>query len=638
MSKKQKTIKGRSGTGYQAAFYLFFTGLIIVLPLVYAERILDPTLTPRLFGLSILLLIFLSLGFSKKIYRRLNTSVLRNPMFLMLLLYAVITALSMLFSINYKEGFYDSGKSFAMLILAGIAAIMYSFTPGWHEKIPKLVLISAIISLIIGIHQYLNEVLLSSETLLSDGRPLIYLVDGLMAHKNQYAISLLLMLPFVGFGIFQARGILRALFIIITSLLMIFLVILETRSTWVGVLVGSAAMVLVLMAFGRHFGISRQLRIIILAGAVTASLGLLVSVAFLGRDNPESVFSRLRSILNPEYGNNVYRLKIWNITGQMIKDQPLQGVGAGNWKINSAYYYKGQKFQKDQLNWIRPHNDFLWVFSEKGILGFLIFTAIFVYALFMMIKIFKSAAVSLSPKVFILFMFGGLISYLSVSLFTFPLERINHQVYLMLILSAAVGIYHREMVPARPLRVSRFAIVIPAVLCLAFSVAYSTSVIKLETIVKQARAAQFQNNWKRMLQLANEIPTTFRNIDAEAVPVAWYGGLAHANLNQPEKALLFYLKAVKNHPTRVMVLNNLGKTYINLGEYQKGQQVLLSALDILPDYPEALTNLSASYYEQKNYQQALKYLREIPPHQRTEIVNRNIKALQKMIKEPASEK
>lgn len=630
MSKKNKTKTDRTGTGVQTGFYIFFTALIVVLPLIYSDKILDPSLLPRLLTLSLVLVLFLLPLFSRKFFRKQNTAVLRNPLYLFMLAYALITAVSMFFAINYREGFYDTAKSFVMLILAAVAGVFFVSNPGWYKKIPLLVLVSAAISLLIGFNQYLNEVLLSTSELLPDGRPVIYLVDGLMAHKNQYAISLLLMLPFLGFGIYNSRGLFRPAFILITTLTVLMLIILETRSTWVGLILGSAAAVFSILGFGKFFGVGAKVRKSLLGLSLLVALALAVGVSFAGRDNPDSFFSRLRSITDPGAGNNVYRLKIWDLTTKMIADKPLQGVGAGNWKINSAYYFADYDFSKSQLNWIRPHNDFLWVFSEKGIIGFLAFASIFVYAVFLILKVLGSE-ISRDRKIYILLMFAGITGYVAVSIFTFPLERINHQVYLMLMLAGIIGI-HYETKPPQPVRINRLALVVPALILLVFSISYSISVMKLETKVKQARMAQFAGNWNKMLQLSVDLPTTFRNIDAEAVPVAWYAGLAHASMNQPDKALPYYLRASTQHPTRVMVLNNLGKTYIDLGRITEGRQAIEKALEILPDYPEALTNLSASYYAEKDYTNALKYLRQIPPPNRTEIVNSNIRALTGIIR------
>jgi len=55
-------------------------------------------------------------------------------------------------------------------------------------------------------------------------------------------------------------------------------------------------------------------------------------------------------------------------TIEMVKDNPVIGVGAGNWMINYPVYYaqyQGLEFK----NWRRPHNDYIWILAEKGFLG-----------------------------------------------------------------------------------------------------------------------------------------------------------------------------------------------------------------------------------------------------------------------------
>ncbi len=611
-------------------FYLFSGSLILILPLIYNTSGLDPSLAPRLLGLNIILLVSATALLLSPVWKKTDHSILRSPLLILLLAYAVVTGISMFFSINYKEGFFDLNKSLSMVILTAMAGIIFSQTPRWYDKLTRLVFFGAVIALIIGFNDYAKEVLLSPNKLLPDGRPVVYRVTGLMAHKNQFAISLMLMVPFTVYGIFRFKSGWRILYGLITALLMLLLVLIETRSAWVGILLGGATVVLVMSMANKSFGISTRIRNLILAGSVFAVVALAGAAALSGRAESGSMLGRLESIIDPGHGNNVYRLKIWNITTGMIADHPVTGVGAGNWKIEIGRYFKGQHFEKKQLNWIRPHNDFLWVFAEKGIIGFLVYIGIFVFAVWMMLALFRSE-ISREKKWFALLMSGGVVSYLTVSMFSFPLERINQQVYLALMLAGILALYH-GLRKHRPQRINRWAVLFPVAVVLVFSISYSISEIKLEKEVKLARQAQFHSDWKTMLVHARRIPTTFRNIDSEAVPVAWYKALALANMNQPRKALAFYQQAVKQHPTRVMVLNNLGKTYIDLGDVANGQLVLQQALDILPDYTVALINLSASYYQQGDYQKALEKLELVRPSERSDMVNNNIRALRRKIK------
>jgi tetratricopeptide (TPR) repeat protein len=308
----------------------------------------------------------------------------------------------------------------------------------------------------------------------------------------------------------------------------------------------------------------------------------------------------------------------------------LQGVGAGNWKINAPYYYSGYHFTQKQLNWLRPHNDYLWVFAEKGILGILSFLGIFIFAIYYLIHVFF-ASPDKDKKVLALFILAGLIAYLSVSFFSFPLERPHHQVYLALWLSLAVVMFHEQKRKSKNIKFLK-PLLIVASLLLVYFIIYASSVLVMETRVKQARILERQGRWEQMLALAKTIPSTFRTIDAEAMPVAWYQGVAYANLNQVELANQAYQKAYKAHPTRISLLNNLGRTYFQLQDYENAKVCFLEALAILPEYFESLVNISSTYIQLKDYEKAYEYLSKIKRKDMNEPLRNNLKFVQSKLK------
>lgn len=87
------------------------------------------------------------------------------------------------------------------------------------------------------------------------------------------------------------------------------------------------------------------------------------------------------SFINFEGGLGV-RDALRKIAWQMALDHPLLGVGRGNYRLNSLPY-----FEKNNLNYIDniPHNTYVGLFAETGIVGLILFfipiCAILVYAI-----------------------------------------------------------------------------------------------------------------------------------------------------------------------------------------------------------------------------------------------------------------
>ncbi len=610
-------------------FLLFTVSLLVVVPLVYSSRVLDPALHIRLLALAAFLLIFTVFINVVKKRDTIGMVFLKNKIIWFWVAYFVITAVSTLWAYNYKESIFDIVKTFSTLTLIVLAVLVFDNVSKWPEKLSIIVLIASIVPIFIGFNQFYQRVMLATTDKAPDGDALIYLVKGLMAHKNMYSSSLMLMLPFLGFGIYKFRGFLRFVFAIAGLAIMVIILLLSTRSVWLGIILAFLGSVVVLVVSGSYFNLGLRLR---RWAAVVSVLVFAIGITIIYTQEGTSHYSiieRLKSIVRPDSSNNPYRLKIWDISLSMAKDKPLTGVGAGNWKIESPRYYQGYGFKKDQLNWVRPHNDFLWVLSEKGIAGLIIFMGFFAAFFYYIYKIWSSGA-SVDRKVFALLIFGGIIGYITDSMFSFPLERIDQQVYLGLMAASVITLNNQDA-EKKEQKGSYLAMVIPAIMMLVFTIFYCISEIKMEIMVRKAREYHTSQDWKRLLDLSVRIPTTFRDIDPEVMPVKWYQALALANLDKTAEARDVYLEAVKANPTRINVLNNLGRTYFQLGDYENARKIFEQALAILPDYFESTVNMASTLYQLKDYQKSLEYWERIPKQKRNEPILNNIEMVKRKL-------
>jgi len=609
-------------------FIAFFGILLTLLPLVYYRSGLDPAVNPRL----LFLVVFLMLSsvfflFNKKSY---DTSVLREKLFYFPVAYFIITVLSALFALNPLEVNFDAGKTFTFVIMTAMSAVILSNTKNWHEKIPLFFIVPAIIFIAVGLSEYYEFVLFAKTKVSAQLMPLVYEVKGNMSHKNQYSIALMMLLPFLGFGIYKFHGWLRLLNIVLVALLMLLILILKTRSVWLGLGLASLVSIVILVFYGAKLGLDVKLRRIIGIAFFGLVAAFFITIYSIEIKDKESIVYKIKNISRPDDPNNIHRIKIWEITTKMIADNPLQGVGAGNWKINAPYYYSGYNFKKEQLNWLRPHNDYLWVFAEKGILGILVYLGIFIIAIYYLIKVFFNSPEK-DKKILALFILAGLVGYLSVSFFSFPLERPHHQVYLAICLSLAVAMFHEQKSSSGNIKFFKPILMVVSLL-LVYFIIYASSVLVMETRVREARILEQQGRYEQMLTLSKTIPSTFKNLDVEAMPIAWYRGLAYANLNQIEQANLAYQEAYLALPTRISLLNNLGRTYFQLKNYDEAKNCFLEALAILPEYFESLVNVSSTYIKLQDYEKANECLSKIKPKDMNEPLRNNLKFVQSKLK------
>lgn len=123
---------------------------------------------------------------------------------------------------------------------------------------------------------------------------------------------------------------------------------------------------------------------------------------------------RLRNIVQMEDAPSLFRIECWKASMRIFLDHPFTGVGGGNFEVYVEKYGSARLEElSDPLNVKvkRPHNDFLQALSESGILSipFLVFFFLPVF------HSFKNKTHEYLPP---------LLSYIMISLFSFPIQSI----------------------------------------------------------------------------------------------------------------------------------------------------------------------------------------------------------------------
>jgi O-antigen ligase len=627
--KKKEVTKPRS-----LLFYIMASVTILFIPVFHVTRALDQAMMPRTLVLSFFVLVMAIVLMGNKNYRYFDFSVFKRCIFPVLGAYLSIVAISILFTINYKESFYDIVRTFLLLSTTGIAALIFIHTDNWQYKLPKFVIIAAIIALIIGSVQYFNHVMLAENLFLPDGRLVLYKVTGLMFHKNEYSTALLLMLPFIGYAIYIYRGAWKITAFVTALLILSMIILVQTRAVWVGFAIAFFIIALVYMFYARALSLPRLYRNILSACMITGLLGIAVIFSMEKPRDPNSLLGRVRSITDTRSQHNIHRLNIWKSTINLIKERPVTGTGAGNWRLHAAYYYDGRFDQVPQLNWARPHNDFLWVFAEKGIFGFLFYLAIFGFAIYYLLSIIKRSN-KIEDKILALLFIAAIVAYLAVSFFSFPYERINHQIYLALMIGATTSMYHKLMASER-FKPKRLHILLPVIVFSVFGIAMSYYTIKQEMYLNKALGAMKNENWRAYLHNAQLAVNPFKSLDPLSNPPKYYEGMALAKLNRHHEAITAYEQAREQFPNNMWILNWMGQSYYQVGRYEEAIDCLNHVIKIIPSHKEAHINLSATYFKMGDYQSSYDALKQIKNWQDDSAILSNMRALENMMKREAN--
>ena len=612
-----------------ALFLAFFGFALVVLNCLTDNAAIDVTLIPRLLAVLIFLLVSVVVVSVPRISRVLDFSVLGEPVVPLYAGYLVVTCGSLLVAANVSAGFTDVFRTLATFLTLCLSCLLLPIVPRWQEQLLRVTVVAGLVAGAVGCYQIVTTLGIGIH-----GRRAMEQITGLMSSVNLYAGILTLMLPWCLCGLVLLRRAWRGLAAVAAAAILVIILLLQSRAAWLAVLTGAVAAVGVLLACAERFSLSRHTRNRVAAACLAGLVALAGGIATAPADN---VFAeRFRSIFVepadpaavPREGG---RLMIWGVTSRMIADHPLSGVGAGNFTVRLHEYFGDDDldFSNVHTNWLQPHNDFLWVFVEKGVVGIVLFAGCFVAAFACIGAILRSDAAA-GDRWLALAAVMGLVSYLTLSCFDFPLERINHQVFLALLLAVVTVLKHAVRpaaggFPGRSIeRLGRLAAVPAIVAALALGIAYSLAAVRQEKDVIVARQACRQGKWEEMLAAARRARTPWKTLDPLVSPVAFLEGMAHVQLGHLEEGIACLEQARIDNPNRMYVINNLGILYAGTGRFDEAIECFSLAANRYPHRIEPFNNLASCLLETGHPADAVELLEQIPDELRNDGIRRNL--------------
>ncbi len=402
---------------------LLLAALLVITPIFHLKTVIDAALVPRFLCLSIVLITGVFLFFKKIAQTKINTLRWFDTCFL---LWYFVAAVSLLWAFNIAEGIFAVQRIFIAFVVYLTLRFLLS---EYGEKALRIIFICNVVLTLIILGNIFWE-MSKSPTIFRLAYKEFTDIKGFSAQRNLLCSFLFLTLIFNTLFTRQLKQQTWRIACFGLIALQIFILLLfQTRAVYVALAISGLFFVIGLQRITSFFNTKK----IIGFAAVTAVLIGLVWARFYFYDDDFGVYLKnfdVREYLTSSSANQ--RFNIWEKTTLLIQEKPLTGVGAGNWEIFFPKNGLAELFSKDKdIFFQRPHNDFLWVFSETGLLGFLAYIGMFLTAFFVGFKSLKKADADTRLNIWILL--SGLLGYIIIANFSFPLERIEHQIWLMLL-------------------------------------------------------------------------------------------------------------------------------------------------------------------------------------------------------------
>ena len=563
--------------------------LLLVLPLIYSTKTIDPVSILRFMILCFIVLVLLIL-FVLKFKQNSLINIIKHPFFIFYVLYLLFSTVSLFKVSNFGDAIFELVKIFSVFSFLYLFISIYVDNLEIREIVVKIIILLVLILITTFFYQLMKFGSINNAST--------------MTNKNLLSSALFLMLPFVTFGIIKHRKIWKILSIISLGGIFICILLLQTRSVWLAMTISSITIILVSFYFLKIkknsilFDIlKKNIKYISIFIIIVIILSLLVTGLFTEKSYDSSL-GRTHSIQA--------RFFLWKATAKIISNNIFTGIGVGNWK-NYVLSVGNEDFTDNAFTktfYQRPHNDFLWIFSEIGLFGFVFYLLIFISIIFYIFQFLKKTS-SETDFIFMLLMLFGIIGYLIIAFFSFPKERIFHQVLLHTFFFFVLSTYYnnRKLKKVKSNK-TFFLICIIIFVQIMFSLFVVFKRLNAEIQTRKALIARTNKDWVEVIRNINNGITIFYEIDPTSTPLMWYKGEAEYFLGNIQTALSDFITAHKISPHHLHVTNNLGSCYELVGEHKNAISMYKKAIHLYPKFNDTIINLAIVYYNLEEYEMA----------------------------------
>jgi len=565
---------------------IFFFILLVFSNVIILKGLADESLTPRFTFVAMFLLIILVAIFSeiKNSAKRISI-----PDILLILFY-IWNLLSITWAINKAEAVFETQKIFLFVFVYFVSVF---FLKRQYSIAIRSISIGAILCVIIicilSFSEF-REIYIRGHV----NRQSIKSIVGLSGNKNLLAGLCLFFLPFIVYGVIIYRKWMRWIFISMSLTLLVLIYVLDTRScvlaTFLMILTWSILLLL------QHLRKIRKTLLKVFFIAPLAAFLLFMGIYFSGYLLELFEYTNLASPNSPT-GTWLERIVIWSNNRALTSEYSLFGVGAGNWDLQFPLFgmdnlARGANFSSYLA---RPHNDFLLILSELGIVGLTIWLAVLVsFGRALFLKINLNNFIENRPTVLL---FGGIIGYTVFAFFSFPKERIELMVLLAIMFALIRHLCSNHIKPIGIHWKIKKWITLISIPILLFTVYLGAVRVYYESIVFKMSAAYTAEDYSLLQQLSKEKTHPFYNVAPYGTPILFYEGVSALAVNDLSKAILKLETAKKCNPGFLGTYANLGTAYFRNKEYKKAILNYEQVLRISSKHQGTLFNLSLLYLE-----------------------------------------
>lgn len=294
-----------------------------------------------------------------------------------------------------------------------------------------------------------------------------------------------------------------------------------------------------------------------------------------------------------------WRWSIWLNSLAILRDNPLTGVGAGNYRLEYPLYnhavLKDRKFSIDAQP-VHAHNDYVQAGAEFGIIGLgIILWAVccFYYILFQLVK----RELPKQQLLLICAVFSAGTGILLNAGFSFPFQRAIPPLVTALMAGLCAALLARQK-QVRPFSISDpkllAAVCIGALVLAGFQCRFHYTAIQFDKSYGRVIHAYNRADWNGLLKEGRK---ALEYSEKRSDLLNFYMGYAYQQLGRFEQSIPRYEKQLELFPNYLNAMINLGILYGSGDMPEKAAEMFKRVTRILPDNPKYFND--AGHYLQK---------------------------------------
>ena len=606
---------------------IFLIFLLLLGVTIRSGFLVDRSFLPRMMLLAIILLFsYLGLNAGEWI-RRTSFSIWELIYIVSFTIFYIWNLVSVFWSVAPSEALVGSQLIFLSLILFLVSLLFLKQNQGFESIFLMIVVILMLFACVLAFYRM-------STLLYFDP----YRILSVCANNNLFAGFLVLAIGMLFAGFSYFRGFFRYLTVPVTVLAFFFLIIVQCRAAYLGVL--SAVLIAIFLLILRYRNIFNRRNVIIWSCAAGVLLiGLMLFYHnldetrrsylkhklriwdyFISYDTIQQKVIRKQRIseadlqkiaafdLSEEYYENAnLRLIFWKKTVPLILENPITGVGTGSWKLVVPKVSEpiNPDHTRKNFTYSQPHNEWICLLSELGIPGLIL--ALVVYLLPSLLVFHRLLLAGKKLPVSLVFYASFITGFMFYACFDFPLRRVEHNILLFPMMAFMInGITNDGIRIFIPVGLHRYLHFIFFILLL-FTIFLSGTRIMGEFYTFEFFRNERKNDVK-VIQYCRKAESIFYRITPNTLPVAWFEGVALFRKGDVEASVDCFERALRSTPYEVRVMNDYAVALWNLQQSEQARRMLRECVRIDPYFDDARFNLAAIHYYSGRSDSALYYV------------------------------